>query len=383
MTIKIKSPLDDSLPKPISLPTGLTASHFDGDLRKTHTPKTQSKRFQDGLQPDKHPQPARLTTKGKSAKHLDPDMGPMENTGRHLPVIAKVDEEANPDAIVADAVIGGNGGTEETKSNDTRGYAQQAANQNRIHLYGGRPNDGDGSRQPAVVTPPTDDSDDAMDVMEGGGDAMEVKPPKKQFIFTSGDDGSSTERVRKPERMPRQARDSTPKEYKVFGIRESGATLDKIVKTYRKLSLKHHPDKGGDPEKMKEINEAYEQLKERHIKNEHRIRSNYKYLLDTYLKDSSAVLDAPTAQVLGINTGLKGTFKSGMSVFDAIDIMNEVFGYSRTTGVKSKVTNSVIDKISEHEIPTKKQRIAAQKPRPKTRYQSSEVGGGGGMKRRG
>ena len=33
-----------------------------------------------------------------------------------------------------------------------------------------------------------------------------------------------------------------------------------IKKAYRKAAMKHHPDKGGDPEKFKEISKAYEVL---------------------------------------------------------------------------------------------------------------------------
>jgi DnaJ-class molecular chaperone len=50
---------------------------------------------------------------------------------------------------------------------------------------------------------------------------------------------------------------STP--YKVLGVSES-ATADEIKKAYRKAALKHHPDKGGDEEKFKEISKAYETL---------------------------------------------------------------------------------------------------------------------------
>lgn len=40
------------------------------------------------------------------------------------------------------------------------------------------------------------------------------------------------------------------------------ASPDEIKKAHRKLALKLHPDKGGDPEKFKEINEAYDCLKD-------------------------------------------------------------------------------------------------------------------------
>jgi len=38
------------------------------------------------------------------------------------------------------------------------------------------------------------------------------------------------------------------------------ASQDEIKKAYRKLALKYHPDKGGDQEKFKKINEAYQVL---------------------------------------------------------------------------------------------------------------------------
>lgn len=38
------------------------------------------------------------------------------------------------------------------------------------------------------------------------------------------------------------------------------ATGDEIKKAFRKLALKAHPDKGGDPEVFKEITVAYEVL---------------------------------------------------------------------------------------------------------------------------
>jgi molecular chaperone DnaJ len=50
--------------------------------------------------------------------------------------------------------------------------------------------------------------------------------------------------------------------YEVLGIGK-GASADEIKKAFRKLAVQHHPDKaGGDEAKFKEINEAYEVLKD-------------------------------------------------------------------------------------------------------------------------
>lgn len=37
----------------------------------------------------------------------------------------------------------------------------------------------------------------------------------------------------------------TTKLYEILGV-EKDATFDQIKKSYRKLAIKHHPDKGGD-----------------------------------------------------------------------------------------------------------------------------------------
>ena len=49
--------------------------------------------------------------------------------------------------------------------------------------------------------------------------------------------------------------------YEILGINKS-ASADEIKKAFRKLAVKHHPDKGGDEAKFKELNEAYEVLKD-------------------------------------------------------------------------------------------------------------------------
>lgn len=47
--------------------------------------------------------------------------------------------------------------------------------------------------------------------------------------------------------------------YEILGV-DKNATQQQVKKAYRKLAHKYHPDKGGDEEKFKEINEAYQVL---------------------------------------------------------------------------------------------------------------------------
>lgn len=47
--------------------------------------------------------------------------------------------------------------------------------------------------------------------------------------------------------------------YTILGV-EKNASTDEIKKAFRKKALKEHPDKGGDPEKFKELSQAYEVL---------------------------------------------------------------------------------------------------------------------------
>ncbi len=47
--------------------------------------------------------------------------------------------------------------------------------------------------------------------------------------------------------------------YDTLGVKKD-ASADDIKKAFRRLARKHHPDKGGDEEKFKDVNEAYEVL---------------------------------------------------------------------------------------------------------------------------
>ncbi|MFW6046495.1 MAG: DnaJ C-terminal domain-containing protein [Candidatus Woesearchaeota archaeon] len=48
--------------------------------------------------------------------------------------------------------------------------------------------------------------------------------------------------------------------YKELGV-DKNATNEEIKKAYKKLAMKHHPDRGGDAAKLSKINEAYNILK--------------------------------------------------------------------------------------------------------------------------
>jgi molecular chaperone DnaJ len=49
--------------------------------------------------------------------------------------------------------------------------------------------------------------------------------------------------------------------YEILGVGKD-ASADEIKKAFRKAAVEHHPDRGGDEAKFKEINEAYEVLKD-------------------------------------------------------------------------------------------------------------------------
>lgn len=62
--------------------------------------------------------------------------------------------------------------------------------------------------------------------------------------------------------MPNQRpRGNSTRYYELLGV-DKDASEQELKRAHRKLALKLHPDKGGDPDKFKEINEAYDVLKD-------------------------------------------------------------------------------------------------------------------------
>jgi curved DNA-binding protein len=62
--------------------------------------------------------------------------------------------------------------------------------------------------------------------------------------------------------------------YNALGVNEDASNAE-IKKSFRKLAQKHHPDRGGQEEKFKEINEAYDTLKDPQKKAEYDNMRNY------------------------------------------------------------------------------------------------------------
>ncbi|MEF2175392.1 MAG: DnaJ C-terminal domain-containing protein [Candidatus Absconditabacteria bacterium] len=94
--------------------------------------------------------------------------------------------------------------------------------------------------------------------------------------------------------------------YKVLGVSED-ATQDEIKKAFRKLAMKHHPDKGGDQEKFKEINSAYQ------VVGDESKRQQY----DTYRKGGYSGFEG---------FGGQGGFQGGFNVEDIFDVFGDFFG---------------------------------------------------------
>ncbi|MFZ2804453.1 MAG: DnaJ C-terminal domain-containing protein [Patescibacteria group bacterium] len=115
--------------------------------------------------------------------------------------------------------------------------------------------------------------------------------------------------------------------YATLGVPKT-ATDDEIKKSFRRLAHEHHPDKGGDPQKFKDINEAYQVLGD-------------KTKRATYDKFGSAAFD-PNAGFGGADQGFggfggfggnQGGFRVNMEdMGDLGEMFGEMFGFG---GAKS------------------------------------------------
>jgi DnaJ-class molecular chaperone len=96
----------------------------------------------------------------------------------------------------------------------------------------------------------------------------------------------------------------THKYYDVLGV-QKGCSKDDIRRAYKKLAVQMHPDKGGDPEKFKELANAYDVLSDDNKRNQ------YDQLGDTMFHES------------GGGAGHPGGFPGGI---DPQSIFEQFFG---------------------------------------------------------
>lgn len=101
--------------------------------------------------------------------------------------------------------------------------------------------------------------------------------------------------------------------YEILGV-EKSASKDDIKSAFRKKAHEHHPDKGGDPEKFKEINAAYQ------ILNDDQKRQQFDQFGTTF--------DQAGAGGFGGGQGFGGF--QGMNFEDLGDLFGDMFGGSRS-----------------------------------------------------
>lgn len=111
--------------------------------------------------------------------------------------------------------------------------------------------------------------------------------------------------------------------YEVLGVSKS-ASPDELKKAYRRLAVEHHPDRGGDEAKFKEISEAYEVLKDTSK------RQRYDQFGHAGVGSSAASDGNPFGSGFGTSSGQEFHFDFGDLGLG--DILGSFFGGEGTQG---------------------------------------------------
>jgi molecular chaperone DnaJ len=107
--------------------------------------------------------------------------------------------------------------------------------------------------------------------------------------------------------------------YQILGV-EKNATAEDIKKAFHKLAHKHHPDKGGDESKFKEINEAYQILSDKDKRQQY---DNFGQTFDSAGGQPGWGFGSGGAPSGWDFESMKGNFGS----MDFGDILEEMFGF--------------------------------------------------------
>lgn len=110
--------------------------------------------------------------------------------------------------------------------------------------------------------------------------------------------------------------------YALLGASKDASAED-LKRRHRALALRHHPDKGGDPEKFKEINEAYDVLKD----------ADKRRVYDTYGEEA-------------LKQGGAGGGAASASPFDMADLFGDLFGGGARRTNKPRCSPGVVKELA-------------------------------------
>lgn len=129
--------------------------------------------------------------------------------------------------------------------------------------------------------------------------------------------------------------------YATLGVKP-GASKEELKAAYKKLAMEHHPDRGGDEEKFKEVTEAYEVLSG---KRQARGQSGYASQ-DSWEAQMRDFMDQMNRQTAGFHRKRRPPRKDEDVVFDMQLTVEEIkrgrdFSVSYTKSVDCKDCNGV------------------------------------------
>ena len=120
--------------------------------------------------------------------------------------------------------------------------------------------------------------------------------------------------------------------YDILNINKNASPID-IKKAYRKLAVIHHPDKGGDPEKFKEITKAFEILSD----------PKKKEIYDKYGEEDSNMSHNPNdilGQMFGMNRN-SNIDKRGDNIIHEVNLtLKEIYNGKN---INVTITRNIID----------------------------------------
>lgn len=109
--------------------------------------------------------------------------------------------------------------------------------------------------------------------------------------------------------------------YETLGLSKS-ASADDIRRAYRKLAGEHHPDRGGDSEKFKKLNEAYQVLSDPTKRSQY---DQYGQTFDQAQRQGGFGGAGGPFGDFDFNQGFGGAYGQGVE-FDLGDIFSNIFG---------------------------------------------------------